>query len=73
MQGFLTLNCIVGGQALAGISDNLTDTTGIVIISLISLVVSQYPGPPRVCIDPIYYRLPFVDTAFSIGGPFSHE
>ncbi|TFK49312.1 cytosine-purine permease [Heliocybe sulcata] len=39
MQGFLVLNCIVGGQTLAAVSDNLNDTLGIVIIGIISLVV----------------------------------
>ena len=40
MQGYLVINCIIGGQALATVSDKLTDTLGIVIISLISLAVS---------------------------------
>ena len=40
MQGFLILNCIIGGQALASVSSRLDDTLGIVIISVISLVVS---------------------------------
>lgn len=39
MQGFLILNCIIGGQTLASVSDHLDDTLGIVIISIISLVV----------------------------------
>lgn len=39
MQGFLILNCIIGGQTLASVSDHLDDILGIVIISLISLVV----------------------------------
>ncbi|KIM36651.1 hypothetical protein M413DRAFT_77860 [Hebeloma cylindrosporum] len=38
-QGFLILNCIVGGQALAATSKSLDDTLGIVIIGVISLVV----------------------------------
>ena len=38
-EGFLILNCIVGGQALAAASQNLDDTLGIVIIGVISLVV----------------------------------
>ncbi|KAJ3485132.1 hypothetical protein NLI96_g5180 [Meripilus lineatus] len=38
MQGFLILNCIIGGQTLASVSDHLDDTLGIVIISIISLV-----------------------------------
>ncbi|KAF8480312.1 NCS cytosine-purine permease, partial [Russula ochroleuca] len=37
--GFCTLNCILGGQALASIA-NISWTVGIVIISLISLFVS---------------------------------
>ncbi|KAF8416143.1 hypothetical protein L210DRAFT_3583339 [Boletus edulis BED1] len=39
MQGFLVLNCIIGGQTLASVSSHLNDTLGIVIISVISLVV----------------------------------
>lgn len=41
MQGFLILNCIVGGQTLASLSSHLDDTLGIVIIGIISLVVRQ--------------------------------
>ena len=41
MQGFLILNCIIGGQTLASVSDRLDDNLGIVIIGIISLVVSQ--------------------------------
>ncbi|KAG0707997.1 cytosine-purine permease [Suillus ampliporus] len=40
MQGFLILNCIVGGQTLASLSSHLDDTLGIVIIGIISLVVT---------------------------------
>ncbi|KIM71243.1 hypothetical protein PILCRDRAFT_830469, partial [Piloderma croceum F 1598] len=39
-QGFLILNCIIGGQTLASVSPRLDDTLGIIIISLISLVVT---------------------------------
>lgn len=39
MQGFLVLNCIIGGQTLASVSSHLNDTLGIVIISVISLAV----------------------------------
>ena len=39
MQGFLILNCIIGGQTLASVSPHLNDTLGIVIISVISLAV----------------------------------
>ena len=42
MQGFLILNCIIGGQTLASVSSHLNDTLGIVIIGVISLVVSRY-------------------------------
>ena len=42
MQGFLILNCIIGGQTLASVSSHLNDTLGIVIIGVISLVVSGY-------------------------------
>jgi hypothetical protein len=39
MQGFLILNCIIGGQTLASLSSRLNDTLGIVIIGIITLVV----------------------------------
>jgi len=39
-QGWLIINCIIGGQALASVSPHLNDTLGIVIISLVSLAVS---------------------------------
>ncbi|KAK7684938.1 hypothetical protein QCA50_011773 [Cerrena zonata] len=42
MQGFLILNCIIGGQTLASVSGHLDDTLGIVIIGLISLAVSHF-------------------------------
>ena len=47
MQGFLILNCIIGGQTLASVSDHLNDTLGFVIIGVISLVVGRlyYPVP----------------------------
>jgi purine-cytosine permease-like protein len=41
MQAFLVLNSIIGGQTLAAVSVRLDDTTGIVIISIVSLVVSK--------------------------------
>lgn len=44
MQGFLILNCIIGGQTLASVSDKLDATLGIVIIGVISLVVSPILG-----------------------------
>lgn len=41
MQGFLILNCIIGGQTLAAVSGgHLNDTLGIVIIGVISLAVT---------------------------------
>ncbi|KAI0790471.1 cytosine-purine permease [Abortiporus biennis] len=40
MQGFLILNCIVGGQALASVSNHLDDTLGIVIIGVISFILT---------------------------------
>ena len=39
MQGFLILNCIIGGQTIASVSSHLNDTLGIVIIGVISLAV----------------------------------
>ena len=50
MQGFLILNCIIGGQTLASVSDRINGTAGIIIIGLISLVVryrdSGFSGRP---------------------------
>lgn len=43
MQGFLILDCIIGGQMLASVSTHLNDTLGIVIIGLMSLAVSTCP------------------------------
>jgi NCS1 nucleoside transporter family len=42
MIGFLILNSILGGQTLSAVpkNDNLSDTVGIVIIAIVSLVVS---------------------------------
>ncbi|KAN0085850.1 Permease for cytosine/purines, uracil, thiamine, allantoin domain containing protein [Tylopilus felleus] len=42
MQGFLILNCIIGGQTLTSVSPHLNDTLGIVIISVISLAVTFF-------------------------------
>ncbi|KAI1798002.1 purine-cytosine permease [Ganoderma leucocontextum] len=42
MQGFLILNCIIGGQTLASVSSHLNDTLGIVIIGVISLLVTFF-------------------------------
>lgn len=44
MQGFLILNCIIGGQTLASLSSRLDDTLGIVVIGIMSLVVCQIVG-----------------------------
>ena len=38
-QSFLILNAIIGGQALAAVSNKLDDTLGIVIIGLVSFIV----------------------------------
>ena len=38
-QSYLVLNSIIGGQALAAVSNKLNDTLGIVIIALISFSV----------------------------------
>ncbi|KAK7683805.1 hypothetical protein QCA50_013181 [Cerrena zonata] len=40
MEGYLVINCIVGGQALASLSDHLSAALGIVIIGLISCAVT---------------------------------
>lgn len=44
MEGYLVINCIVGGQALAGLSAHLSAALGIVIIGLVSCAVSQVYG-----------------------------
>ena len=41
MEGFLILNCILGGQTLASVSSHLNDTLGIVIIGVITLAVGS--------------------------------
>ncbi|KAG2135332.1 permease for cytosine/purines, uracil, thiamine, allantoin-domain-containing protein [Suillus clintonianus] len=40
LEGFLILNCIIGGQTIASFSSQLDDNLGIVIIGIISLVVT---------------------------------
>ncbi|KAI0088274.1 permease for cytosine/purines, uracil, thiamine, allantoin-domain-containing protein [Irpex rosettiformis] len=40
MQGYLIINCIIGGQTLASVSSHLNAATGIVITGLISLAVT---------------------------------
>ncbi|KAH7882405.1 cytosine-purine permease, partial [Phlebopus sp. FC_14] len=40
LEGFLIINCIIGGQTIASVSSHLDDTLGIVIIAVISLVVT---------------------------------
>ncbi|KAI0634844.1 cytosine-purine permease [Trametes polyzona] len=42
MQGFMILNCIIGGQTFASVSSHLDDTLGIVIIGVLSLVVTFF-------------------------------
>ena len=39
MQGYLIINCIIGGQTLAASSAHLDATLGIVIIGLLALLV----------------------------------
>ncbi|KAG2135296.1 hypothetical protein DEU56DRAFT_949253 [Suillus clintonianus] len=53
LEGFLILNCIIGGQTIASFSSQLDDNLGIVIIGIISLAVSRSLS---------------VDTVLSIGG-----
>ncbi|EGO26948.1 hypothetical protein SERLADRAFT_360944 [Serpula lacrymans var. lacrymans S7.9] len=40
MEGYLILNCILGGQTLASVSDHLSPTLGIVIIALVSFAIT---------------------------------
>jgi NCS1 nucleoside transporter family len=40
LEGFVILNCIIGGQTIASLSSKLNDTLGIIILSIISLVVT---------------------------------
>ena len=49
MQGFLILNCIIGGQTLAAVSGHLNDTLGIVIIGVISMLVSNSDNLLLIC------------------------
>lgn len=42
MQGYVIINCIIGGQTLAAVSSHLGANVGIVITGLISLGVSAY-------------------------------
>lgn len=45
MMGFMILNCILGGETLASVSDgSLSWNVGIVIIAVISLIVSGARG-----------------------------
>ena len=43
LQGYLVINSIIGGQTLASVSNNLSWSVGIVIISIISLIVKHFP------------------------------
>ncbi|KAG1868500.1 cytosine-purine permease, partial [Suillus subluteus] len=40
LEGFLILNCIIGGQTIASLSSQLNDTLGIVILGIVSLIVT---------------------------------
>lgn len=40
LEGFLILNCIIGGQTIASLSSQLDDTLGIVILGIVSLVIT---------------------------------
>ena len=51
MQGYLVINTIIGGQALAAASEHLDATLGIVIISLISLGVCLLSLNDAACAD----------------------
>ena len=42
MQGYVIINCIIGGQTLAAVSSHLDPTAGIVITGLISLGASVF-------------------------------
>ncbi|KAL6307006.1 permease for cytosine/purines, uracil, thiamine, allantoin-domain-containing protein [Sparassis latifolia] len=43
LEGYLILNCIIGGQTLAATSSHLNATLGIVVVSLISFAVRTSP------------------------------
>ena len=43
LQGFLTMNCVIGGQTLASVSENMSWNIGIIIIALIALMVTPNP------------------------------
>jgi len=40
LQGFLILNCMIGGQTLASVSPHLNDNLGIIAIGMISLAIT---------------------------------
>ena len=74
-QSYLILNTIIGGQALAAVSDKLNDTLGIVVIALISFSVG-FSGWYKYLLAEILLvqfsclflsRLPFADTNFYTG------
>lgn len=52
LQGYLIINCIIGGQTLASASSHLDATTGVIITGLISLAVS--------------FLLPILDTLTTV-------
>ena len=77
-QSFLILNAIVGGQAIAAVSDKLSDTLGIVIIGLISFAVRSNYRIIMLCWSKKVYfityflffflnRLPSADTDLCTG------
>lgn len=68
MQGFLILNCIIGGQMLASVSSRLNDTLGIVIISVISLAVrSDLLHPFIRCAEPFVGDLLWLSVPSLVG------
>ena len=75
-QSYLILNTIIGGQALAAVSDKLNDTLGIVVIALISFSVGFSGWYTEYLLAEILLlqfsclflsRLPFADTSFYTG------
>ena len=74
-QSYLILNSIIGGQALAAVSDKLIDTLGIVIIALISFVVGFEIYVNKFLLTEILLllflsRSPFADTDLYTGTCF---
>ncbi|KAI6040865.1 cytosine-purine permease [Pisolithus marmoratus] len=68
-QGFLILNCIIGGQTMASVSSHLDETLGIVIISVISFVSLAWIPNVIVFIVMLALGYPHLHTNQSVSVP----